>query len=84
VKAVVVHFGLLDGDGGLDVRKLTLHEIAFVGVCTYTMVDFRETVRAMADGKLGSLDGPCRCPGPTPPVRSRISRAGACPRRRRC
>ena len=52
----IVHIGLQDSDGGLDVRKLTLQEVAFLGVYTYTMVDFRETVRAMADGRLGALD----------------------------
>ena len=53
---VIVHIGLQDFDAGLDVRKLTLQEVSFVGVYTYTMVDFRETVLAMADGRLGALD----------------------------
>lgn len=53
---VIVHIGLQDSDAGIDVRKLTLQEVVLVGVYTYTMVDFRETVRAMADGRLGALD----------------------------
>lgn len=53
---VIVHIGLLDSNAGIDVRKLTLREIVFVGVYTYTMVDFRETLTAMAEGRLGPLD----------------------------
>ena len=53
---VIVHIGLADNDGGLDVRKLTLQEVTFIGTYTYTMVDFRATVRAMMDGSLGDLD----------------------------
>lgn len=53
---VIVHIGLLPGHGGLDVRKLTLQEVTFVGSYCYTMVDFRETVTALASGLLGALD----------------------------
>jgi threonine dehydrogenase-like Zn-dependent dehydrogenase len=53
---VIVHVGLLPGSDGVDVRKLTLQEIAFVGTYCYTMVDFRETVAALASGRLGRLD----------------------------
>jgi threonine dehydrogenase-like Zn-dependent dehydrogenase len=53
---VIVHIGLLPGSGGVDVRKLTLQEVTFLGSYCYTMVDFRETVAALADGKLGPLD----------------------------
>jgi L-iditol 2-dehydrogenase len=53
---VIVHIGLLPGAGGVDVRKLTLQEITFVGTYCYTMVDFRETVAAMVAGRLGALD----------------------------
>ena len=35
---------------------LPLQEITFVGVYTYTMMDFQQTVTAMAEGKLGALD----------------------------
>lgn len=53
---VIVHIGLLDAEGGLDVRKMTLREIAFIGTYTYTMADFRETVAALHCGSLGALD----------------------------
>ena len=52
----IAHIGLGGGAGGLDVRRLTLQEIAFLGTYTYTAADFRETVGAMADGRLGTLD----------------------------
>ena len=53
---VIVHIGLLPGEGGVDVRKLTLQEVTFVGSYCYTMLDFRETVAALASGQLGALD----------------------------
>ena len=53
---VIVHIGLLPGSGGVDVRKLTLQEVTFLGSYCYTMVDFRETVAALAAGQLGALD----------------------------
>ena len=46
----------MDNDGGLDVRKLTLQEVTFIGCYTYTMVDVRATVRALHSGALGNLD----------------------------
>lgn len=52
---VIIHIGLMDNDGGLDVRKLTLQEVTFVGTYTYTMVDFRATVNAIQAGVLGDL-----------------------------
>lgn len=51
----IVHIGLLPGVEGLDVRKITLQEITFVGTYCYTPLDFRETVAAIADGRLGAL-----------------------------
>jgi L-iditol 2-dehydrogenase len=53
---VIVHIGLLDAEGGLDVRKMTLQEVTFVGTYTYTMADFQETVSALHSGSLGALD----------------------------
>lgn len=53
---VIVHVGLADGADGMDVRKLTLQEITFIGTYTYTMEDFRETVASMHSGALGALD----------------------------
>lgn len=53
---VIVHIGLGSPAGGLDIRRMTLHEIAFVGTYTYTAQDFRDTAQAMLDGRLGRLD----------------------------
>ena len=53
---VIVHIGLLDGVDGTDIRRLTLQEIALIGCYTYTMVDFRAALAAIASGALGSLD----------------------------
>jgi threonine dehydrogenase-like Zn-dependent dehydrogenase len=53
---VIVHIGLMEAEGGLDVRKLTLQEITLVGIYTYAMVDFRPAVDALASGALGPLD----------------------------
>jgi len=49
------HIGLGSALGGLDVRRLTLFEIAFIGSYTYTMQDFRETAAAIFDGSLGDM-----------------------------
>ena len=53
---VIVHAGLLPGHEGLDVRKITLQEVIFAGTYCYTPDDFRDTVAAMGDGRLGVLD----------------------------
>jgi L-iditol 2-dehydrogenase len=53
---VIVHIGLGDAAGGLDVRRMTLQEITFIGTYTYTPDDFRATAAAMFDGRLGALD----------------------------
>lgn len=53
---VIVHIGLGSASGGLDVRRLTLQEITFLGTYTYTAQDFRDTAQAMFDGHLGALD----------------------------
>src|SRR5207253_2651436 len=52
---VIVHAGLLPGSEGLDIRKLTLQEIVFAGTYCYTPGDFRETLAAIASGRLGAL-----------------------------
>ncbi len=59
---VIVHVGLLDGADGVDVRRLTLQEIALVGCYTYTMVDFRASLTALAEGALGDLTWIARRP----------------------
>ncbi len=53
---VIAHIGLGEGAGGLDIRRMTLQEITFIGTYTYTMADFRETAQAIFDGALGALD----------------------------
>ncbi len=53
---VIVHIGLGSAAGGVDVRRLTLQEITFMGTYTYTAQDFRDTAAAMFEGRLGSLD----------------------------
>jgi L-iditol 2-dehydrogenase len=53
---VICHIGLGSADGGVDVRRLTLQEITFIGTYTYTPQDFRDTGAAIFAGQLGSLD----------------------------
>ncbi|WP_171178865.1 alcohol dehydrogenase catalytic domain-containing protein [Ruegeria sp. HKCCD8929] len=53
---VIAHVGLGEDTGGLDIRKMTLQEITFIGTYTYTAEDFRETAQAIFDGRLGPLD----------------------------
>ena len=53
---VIVHIGLGSAEGGLDIRRVTLQEITFIGAYTYTAQDFRDTCAAMFDGRLGALD----------------------------
>lgn len=53
---VIVHIGLGEDTGGLDIRRMTLQEITFIGTYTYTAQDFRETAQAIFDGKFGSLE----------------------------
>lgn len=53
---VIVHIGLGQSTGGLDIRRMTLQEITFIGTYTYTAQDFRDCAQAMFDGRLGALD----------------------------
>ncbi|OCW58332.1 alcohol dehydrogenase catalytic domain-containing protein [Hoeflea olei] len=53
---VIIHIGLGDAQGGLDIRRMTLQEITFIGAYTYTPRDFRDTAAAIFDGRLGALD----------------------------
>ncbi|QXT39023.1 zinc-dependent alcohol dehydrogenase [Gymnodinialimonas ceratoperidinii] len=53
---VIAHIGLGEGEGGLDIRRMTLQEITFTGTYTYTAQDFRDTAAAIFDGRLGPLD----------------------------
>jgi L-iditol 2-dehydrogenase len=53
---VIMHIGLAEAAGGLDIRRMTLQEITFIGTYTYTAEHFNETAQAMIDGRLGALD----------------------------
>lgn len=53
---VILHIGLGSATGGLDVRRMTLQEITFIGTYAYTAEDFRATAQAIFDGRLGPLD----------------------------
>jgi alcohol dehydrogenase len=53
---VVMHIGLLDNDGGIDVRRMTLQEISLIGTYTYTAADLRATVKKLHSGAFGDLD----------------------------
>lgn len=53
---VIGHIGLGSADGGLDIRRMTLQEITFIGTYTYTAEDFRQTAQAIFDGRLGALN----------------------------
>jgi alcohol dehydrogenase len=52
---VIVHIGLMDNKGSMDVRSMTLREITFIGTYTYTPVDLRATLAKLHSGALGSL-----------------------------
>ncbi|MEM9551433.1 MAG: zinc-binding dehydrogenase, partial [Pseudomonadota bacterium] len=53
---VIAHVGLGEDTGGLDIRRMTLQEITFVGTYAYTAQDFRDAAAALFDGRLGPLD----------------------------
>jgi len=52
----IVHVGLQDGEAGLDTRRLTLAEIAFLGSYTYAPPDLHAALGLLTRGALGSLD----------------------------
>lgn len=54
----IIHIGLGGSNEGLDIRRMTLQEIAFVGSYTYTPQEFRDTAAAVFEGRLGALDWP--------------------------
>jgi alcohol dehydrogenase len=51
----VIHIGLLDNDGGIDVRRMTLEEITLIGAYTYTPEDLRITIAKLHSGAFGDL-----------------------------
>ena len=52
---VIVHVGLLPGQGGIDIRKITLQEITLAGAYCYTPLDFEQSVQCLAERRLGPL-----------------------------
>ncbi len=52
---VVSHLGLQDWAGDFDARRVTLSEIAFLGVYTYTEADLRASLEVLHQGALGDL-----------------------------
>lgn len=55
---VIAHVGLGEDEGGIDVRRMTLQEVTFIGTYTYTAQHFRDAAAAIFDGRLGPLDWP--------------------------
>ncbi len=52
----VAHLGLQEDAGEFDARRLTLAEVAWLGVYTYVEADLRASLVALADGRMGALD----------------------------
>jgi 2-desacetyl-2-hydroxyethyl bacteriochlorophyllide A dehydrogenase len=52
---VVMHIGLMDGVSEIDMRKLTLAEIALIGTYTYAAADLRAAVTALHARAFGDL-----------------------------
>lgn len=48
----IVHVGLQDNDPGLDSRRITLQEIAFIGTYCYTAADFSVALDLLSAGKI--------------------------------
>ena len=53
---LIMHIGLGEAKDGLDIRRMTLQEISFIGTYTYTSQDFKDTAKALFAGRLGTLD----------------------------
>ncbi|MCE9684551.1 alcohol dehydrogenase catalytic domain-containing protein [Halomonas alkalisoli] len=52
----IMHLGLQDNKGSLDVRTITLKEVTFLGAYTYSSSDLRATVALLDSQALGPLD----------------------------
>ncbi|MGB7286220.1 MAG: alcohol dehydrogenase catalytic domain-containing protein [Salaquimonas sp.] len=48
----IIHIGLQDSSEGLDTRRITLQEIAFIGTYCYTNADFQEALDLLANGRI--------------------------------
>lgn len=53
---VITHVGLGENADGLDIRRMTLQEITFIGTYTYSPQDFLNTAHAIFENRLGPLD----------------------------
>ena len=53
---VIIHIGLGENTGGLDIRRMTLQEITFIGTYTYTAKDFEQTAQAIFDNQFGEIN----------------------------
>lgn len=53
---VIIHIGLGENTGGLDIRRMTLQEITFIGTYTYTANDFKQTAQAIFDNQFGEIN----------------------------
>jgi L-gulonate 5-dehydrogenase len=68
---VIVHIGLGGGSAGLDIRRMTLQEITFIGTYTYTAQDFRDTARRCSTVASARSTGPRPVPCPRAQAPSR-------------
>lgn len=50
---VILHIGLSSDTGSLDIRKITLSEVAFIGSYTYEHLDLVAAAKIIESGKLG-------------------------------
>ena len=53
---VISHVGLQDNEAGLDTRRLTLQEVAFIGNYTYNQTDLLASLDMLTHGALGNLE----------------------------
>ncbi len=53
---VIIHIGLGENTGGLDIRRMTLQEITFIGTYTYTAEDFCQTAQAIFNNQFGEIN----------------------------
>ena len=54
--AIIVHIGLLDGDGDFSAGRITRAEMSFLGSWCFLPEDLRASAKALHGGALGSLD----------------------------
>ena len=52
---VIMHIGLQDWESEIDMRKLTLAEVALLGAYTYATADLRAAVSLLHEGAFGDL-----------------------------